>query len=315
MRRILYIISISLFVGNIAAQRSTRAKEWLKYRNEFIFGIGSSHFLGDLGGRDKIGQDYTPADLDLQSTRMAVSAGHRYKIKKWMNVTNKLSYIALYGNDALTNEKYRNNRNLNFKNNLFEYTGTIEFGYVSSRIKSKYSVKRTLTQRMSNRTWSAFAYTGIGVFYHNPKGKVPDNGAWVKLRPLHTEGQGLAGGPKQYKRVSVNIPLGAYFKFTYHKVWTVALDVCIRKTFTDYIDDVGSNYYNPAALRSNFGDLSMVMSDPNKGNIAGFSSPAADGSPAVRGDNNKDTYFTVQVTAGYVLKKRNRKKARLRSKF
>ena len=162
--------------------------------------------------------------------------------------------------------------------------------------------------------WNYFAYTGIAVLYHNPKGR-DASGNYVKLKPLHTEGQGLPGGPKQYKNIAVAIPFGVYIKGVINRTWCVGLDICYRKTFTDYLDDVSTSYYDKTALLNAYGPKSVEMSDPNKGLIYGFSSPAADGTRAQRGDNNKDTYISAQVTFGYIMKAKKKKKARLRSKF
>jgi len=43
----------------------------------------------------------------------------------------------------------------------------------------------------------------------------------VELRPLHTEGQGMPGGPKEYSKIAVCIPFGAYYKFVYKKIWSL----------------------------------------------------------------------------------------------
>ena len=275
---------------------------------------GSSHFLGDLGGLDAKGTDFSPVDLDYGLTRSALGAGYRYRFKNWFNASSTFNWLLLKGDDAFTNEKYRNNRNLNFKNNLLELSLRTEFGYFKTRPKNRYRYRTSLAQKKFKINWSFFVYFGISVFYHNPKGR-DSLGQWINLRPLHTEGQGLPGGPKQYKNYGVAIPFGFYIKGVINRSWTIGLDVCYRKTYTDYIDDVSTSYYNKTALLKAYGPKSVEMSDPNKGLIYGFSSPAADGTRAQRGDINKDSYFSAQVTLGYLLKKSNKKKARLRSKF
>jgi hypothetical protein len=312
-KKLSYILLIFI-CSKAFSQGFMRPGDWKKYRKEVFISMGSSHFLGDLGGRDREGKDYSPVDLDLGSTRTAFGAGFRYRVKRWFNVTGTFNYLILRGDDAETFEKFRSNRNLNFKTNLFELNALAEFGYTSARSGNRYSIKRTLTRRMHTRTWSLFAYTGLGGFYFNPKGRMP-NGKYVKLYPLHTEGQGLPGGPKQYSRYQISIPIGAYYKITWSKTWSVAIDFCWRKTFTDYIDDVSGGYYDPVKLGAAYGPLAVQMADPNKGLIDGFSSPAADGTPAQRGDTNLDSYGTIQITVGYTIKTQKRKKARLRSKF
>jgi hypothetical protein len=166
---------------------------------------------------------------------------------------------------------------------------------------------------MKNITHNLYAFAGAGAFYFNPKGQTAD-GQWVELRPLRTEGQGLPGGPKPYSNYSYNVLAGAYYKFTVNKVWSVGLEFCFRKTFTDYIDDVSTRYYDPAALTAAYGPLSAQMADPSLGVIPSATSPAGDGTAAQRGDSQRDSYMSLEVTVGYIFKKK-RKSARLRSKF
>lgn len=315
MRLRVYYIFFFFLIGKIYGQTKSVKQDWLKYRKEVFFSMGTSHFLGDLGGRDRAGTDFSPADMDFGQTRTAIGAGFRYRVTKWFNTAGTFNYLILKGDDAETFDIYRNNRNLNFRSHTFEFMGRLEFGYASARYSPKrYSIKKTLSASVHRKTWALYGYTGVGTFIYNPKGKTAE-GKWVKLRPLHTEGQGLPGGPKQYGSVGVCIPFGIYYKIIWDKQWSLGIDLCWRKTFTDYIDDVGSRYYDPVALKNAYGDLSVKMADPNKGNIYGFSSPAADGTPAQRGDIQKDTYASFQVTFGYIIKKQKKKKARLRSKF
>ena len=270
-----------------------RPNEWKKYRKEVYGSVGAANFLGDLGGQKGNGKDYSPADLNFSQSRTALGIGARYKLKRSVNVSGKFNFLNVSGSDAKTNNPVRKNRNLNFKSNIYEISLRAEIGYQS-------------TKRGGSRY-------GVRGFYFNPKGKTAD-GEWVALRPLHTEGQGLPGGPKQYSNLSMNIMGGAYYKLTINKIWSVGIEFCYRKTFTDYIDDVGSRYYDPVALTEAYGPQSAQLADPNLGLIPGATAPAGDGTPAQRGDTQKDAYMSLELTVGYTFKKA-RKSARLRSKF
>lgn len=290
-----------------------RPHEWKKFKKEIFFSMGTSAFMGDLGGTDRTGKDYSPADLNLSQNRSAFGIGARYRFHKYLCTAAKFNYLIVKGDDRLTANAYRNNRNLNFRSNIFELSARIEAG--TQRIKrggGHYGVQRN-TARTRNISHGIYGFIGIGVFYFNPYGKTPD-GRWVALKPLHTEGQGLPGGPKQYKNFSISIPVGGYYKFTLKKIWSLGVELSYRKTFTDYIDDVGSVYYNKNLLAQAYGADSYTMSDPSKGNIYGATSPDAAGRPAQRGDNQKDIYLSLEVTLGYIFKQQ-RKSARLRSKF
>lgn len=312
MRKYFTFLVLLFFAFNLSSQNFSRPGDWKKFRKEVFISMGTSNFLGDLGGRDKTGTDYSPVDLELSQTRTAFGLGYRYKILRWLNVASKFNYLVVKGNDALTADPFRNNRNLNFKSNIFELSGRIEFGWMSNKTGNRYGIKRTLNRRMKGNNTSLFLFAGIGGFYYNPKGLGP--GGYVKLRPLHTEGQGLEGGPKQYTNYSICIPLGIYYKLILQKVWTVGFEFAYRKTYTDYIDDVSTRYYNNEAIAAAYGPLAAQMADPNLGNIVGATSPDGSGVAAQRGDLQKDSYISLELTVGYIFKQK-RKRARLRSKF
>ncbi|HQQ95565.1 MAG TPA: DUF6089 family protein, partial [Bacteroidia bacterium] len=296
------------------AQTFMRPNEWKKYKREIFVTIGSSNFLGDLGGGNAQGSNFGPKDLDFNQTRMAFGFGGRYKLSRYINVSGKFSYLAVRGDDAATQDIYRNNRNLNFRSNIYELSGRLEFGYQSTRRGgNRYGIRKNYGKG-KNFTHNVFLFAGLGGFYYNPKGKDKTSGNVYKLRPLHTEGQGLPGGPKQYSNFSVSVPLGMYYKLTINKVWSVGLEFSHRITFTDYIDDVSTVYYDPQKLSAAYGPLSAQMADPNLGLITGATSPASDGTPAQRGDKKKDSFMSLEVSISYIFKKQ-RKSARLRSKF
>jgi hypothetical protein len=315
MKKFRTSVLLFLVVINAGAQIVVRPSEWKKCRKDVFFSIGTSSFLGDLGGSAGDGKRSGPGDLNLSQTRTAFGVGARYKLARWVNVTGKLNYLILKGDDSKSDNPVRNNRNLNFRTNVFELSGRFEIGYQTSRTGgNKYGIKKNFSASSKNLTHNIFGFVGIGVFYFNPKGKNPIDGKYVALRPLHTEGQGLTGGPAQYSSIAVCIPVGVLYKLNINKKWTVGVEVAFRKTFTDYIDDVGSKYYDAQALTTAYGPLSATMADPSKGNIYGASLPAADGTPAQRGDKRKDFYMSFEITAGYIIKEK-RKSARLRSKF
>jgi hypothetical protein len=314
MNRRFKILSLFLILCYLTkGQAFLRPNEWKKFRRELFFHIGSSHFLGDLGGRDKQGTTFGPADLNLTQTRTSITVGARYKLEKNINVTANFSYLTVRGDDAITEEKARNNRNLNFRSNIFELSSRIEYGWQSTkRGTSRYGIRQTYG-KLKNITHSIYGFLGVGVFFFNPEGRRAD-GSYVGLYALHTEGQGLPGGPSQYGRFQFSIPFGGYYKLTFNKIMSVGLEINYRKTFTDYIDDVGGVYYDKRALEEAYGAESAAMADPSLGIIPGATTPDTYGNPAKRGDSHKDAFFSVELTAAYIFKQQ-KKSARLRSKF
>lgn len=316
IKRLLAIICFFTSVSAVS-QNFVRPNEWKKYRKEVYGGVGAANFLGDLGGMNRVGTNYSPVDLEFTETRTAFQLGYRYKLAKWFNISTQFNYLIVRGDDKLTQEPFRQNRNLNFKSNIFELSGRLEFVYMANRVGHRYGIKRTLSRRMKNRSWDFTGFIGVGGFYFNPKGRNA-KGQWVKLKPLHTEGQGLEGGPKQYSNYVVCIPMGLAYRIYFNRKVCVGIEANFRKTFTDYIDDVSGVYYNKAEIQAAYGPEAAYFADPNLGQIPGQTTPAdaVNGKEAqVRGDSkHKDAYMSLQLTVGYIIKKK-RGKTRLRSKF
>lgn len=270
-------------------------------------GTGVSNFLGDLGGLNKIGTHYSYADLELSLTRPTASVGYRYRLNKRFASRTDFSFLMVGGDDRLTLDKFRHDRNLNFKSNIFELSTNIEVSLSFDRHGNRYHIKKTMFRRYKAYSTYYYIFVGVGAFYFNPKGQYGGN--WYALQPLSTEGEGLPGGPKKYRRVSISIPIGIGCRFKLNKKWTLGFEYNFRKTFTDYIDDVSGTYYDPAKLLAAKGPIAVALADKNLGLIPGFSAPNGDGSGAQRGDRrDKDAYMNLEVKVGYVMDSRKRRR-------
>ena len=315
-KNLLIITGLLFFsICELFSQGFARPNDWKKYRKEVSVQLGASQFLGDLGGLNKVGTDYSLADLEFSMTRPAASIAYRYKFAKNFNVHASFNYLLVSGDDKLTLEPFRNNRNLNFKSNIFEAAVRAEVSLFNNKTKHRYSIKNTLSRRQKGQKWEYIAFIGIGAFYFDPKGKHPVTGDWISLYPLRTEGQGLPGAPKKYSRFSISIPMGVAARVVIKREWSVGIEFNYRKTFTDYIDDVSTQYYPDRQLQaSTYGINSVIMADPSLGTIPTATMPNADGTGAQRGDKEKDSFIGVQVTVGRFIKSK-RGKSKLRSKF
>ncbi len=91
-----------------------------------------------------------------------------------------------------------------------------------------------------------------------------DFGDEIILQELGTEGQGtILSSKKQYKLNQFAIPLGIGIKFNLKKRLAISLEYGIRKTFTDYLDDVSGKYVSPVALAELRGPLAAQLADPS----------------------------------------------------
>lgn len=270
----------------------SEAQRWKRQRYEFSFGAGISNFLGELGGANQIGTNYF-RDLEWSMTRMAVAAGLRYKLSNYFALNTHLTYGRVSGDDKLTEEFFRNYRNLNFYSDIYEFNINFEGAFQQEQVGHRYRLRKV--RGIKGYEIYTYAFVGVGVFYFDPK--TTYQGVPVRLQPLGTEGQGLIPSRKKYSLVQMCIPVGIGFKYTIDRSWGVGLELGIRKTFTDYIDDVSTTYFDfqnyPEANRE-----APLLADRSNHSDPDITRPGAQ-----RGDpRDKDSYMFAIFSINYKLK-------------
>lgn len=281
---------------------SLRSNAWKRHRSELSIKAGVTQFLGELGGRNQVGSDFI-YDLETAETQPAGGISYRYYIGKnhALNLGATLGWVS--GDDALTKEKFRNNRNLHFRSMLLEAALKYEFHFTFKKLGALYNVGKR-SARSKNRYRDFYLFAGIGGFYFNPKARY--KGEWVELQPLGTEGQGFEGEPEKYDLFQPSIPMGGGFRVGLGRKFRIGLEIGYRKTFTDYIDDVSTDYYNNKKLRQQRGDAAADLADPSKGELESYSdgtytyNPTAAGNQ--RGDpEDKDSYIFTTITFSWKI--------------
>lgn len=247
-----------------SAQYFRSSSYWKTHRQEISVGLGISNFLGELGGRDQIGSPFV-WDLEFSQTKPAVSLGYRYYVAKQLSLRGVGTYGVLAGNDNLTKETFRQNRNLSFKTTLIEAQIGFEWHPFQEQPGHMYDLRGV--KGMAPSRMGLYFFAGIGGFYFNPKTQF--DGKWVELEPLGTEGQGLPDGPEPYSLTQICIPMGVGIRKALNKTITIGLELQYTKTFTDYIDDVSGVYYDPVALEEARGPLAAYLADPSLGGVPG----------------------------------------------
>lgn len=176
---------------------------------------------------------------DLNSTHFFQPSGNvgliiRKNIDNRFSYKTEILYLSLQSDEKNSNDTIAQNRKLHFKTPIYELSGQIEFNFLP------YETGNPLY------TWTPFIYTGFSLFHFNPKAENP-NGEWINLQPLGTEGQGTTTFPdrKKYSLIQFAIPMGGGVKIAVNKSFNIILEYGIRKTFTDYIDDVSTTYAGP----------------------------------------------------------------------
>ncbi len=207
-------------------------------RSEIGVMVGGSTYLGDLN-------QFVP----FRNTHLAGGLLYRYNVNPRMAVRVNFTYGKVSADDAQSTEPLNRNRNLNFFSDIFELGAGVEFNYFPFQLgHDRYK-------------GTAYLLAELGVFRMNPK--TMHNGAEVALRPLGTEGQGTSiNSKKVYNLTQICLPLGVGAKLSLGERVGLNLEIGIRKTFTDYLDDVGADSYaDPAVIAAENGPLAAELSN------------------------------------------------------
>ncbi|HTL81891.1 MAG TPA: DUF6089 family protein [Bacteroidia bacterium] len=274
------------------------------YKWELGVDLGATNFLGDLGGANQIGT-HLARDLEFSLTRPAFGVHIRYRKQRYFGYKAEFCYGKVFGDDQLTQERFRNNRNLNFKSNIFEFSTQFEFYFSKERPGHIYHYKKL--HGWKNIDMQEYIFIGIGGFHFNPKGYW--NGTFTALRPLRTEGEGLIPGTKMYSLNSICFPMGAGFKYGLNRRFSIGVEYGLRYTITDYIDDVSTNYADPAIIAAGqpnpqMAALAVHFADPSLGLIPPVDGIYVTGVGQVRGhSDHTDAYMFAVLTVNYKLGK------------
>lgn len=201
--------------------------------------IGGNNFLGDLGGNKGKGKPLLK-DYRFGNNRFLVGASGNYNLTNYAAFNFGLNFAQISDADSLINntgdfERWRFYRNLSFKSNILEAYAGVTF----------YPVMYIQRRKIELHRINPFVSVGIGIFHFNPKTFY--QGQWIKLQPLHLEGQGFPEYPdrKPYKLYQPYIPIQLGVKTYIDNHWSFATGATIRKTFTDYMDDISTTYIEP----------------------------------------------------------------------
>lgn len=232
--RFIGIFIILLSTAQVKAQFHTFAS-----RSELGPIVGGTFYMGDLN-------PYMP----FKETNLAGGLVYRFNIHSRLSFRANFIYGHLEGDDANSSNAFRQNRNLSFHTDIYEGAVGVEFSYFPFQLgHERYK-------------GTAYLLAEIGIFKMNPK-TFTDDGDEVELRSLGTEGQGSELNSKSpYKLTQLVLPIGVGAKMSLSKRVGIGFEMGLRKTFTDYIDDVGSdNYVDPVLLSAANGPTAAALSN------------------------------------------------------
>lgn len=263
---------------------------------EFGITVGASNYIGDLSKLVAIKETHPMGGLIC-----------RFNYSDFITLRGTAAYGRISGNDAnYSSDAYRHRRNLSFRSNIIEFSGTIEWNILGFGETQRFNPS------------SPYLFAGFGVFKFNPLAKftyhpeadlandptgatpVHDpilkqyDGQWIELQPLGTEGQETTkfNDRKRYPLTQLSIPFGVGYKKQFNDVWAWGLELGMRKTFTDYLDDVSKDYVDEQIVGGNNGFLAAALKD----RAAEVGQKKFDNGEARGAKSSKDWYFFLNFT-------------------
>jgi hypothetical protein len=225
---------------------------------------GLSNYQGDL--QDK---RYT-----FKQSHPAFGVGVLYDIKGNLSARANITFCKVSANDKYNSKNA--SRNLNFTSPVTDFHAGLEYGLFS----------------LYEKSFTPYIFAGISFFTFNPYTN-DTLGRKVFLEPLSTEGQGFYQNRKRYKLNQWAIPFGGGVKYALSDDIRIAFEIGLRKTNTDYLDDVSTNYVDEFILLTNRGQQAVDLAFRGDELKGGLTYPA-DGSQ--RGSaKSKDWYYFTGI--------------------
>jgi Domain of unknown function (DUF6089) len=249
MKNILIFAIALLFVSTAQAQKL----------HVTVFG-GFANYQGDL--QDK--------RFTFDQSKPAFGAGLLYEITEKIYARANVTFGKLSGDDK--NNAKNSVRNLSFSSPVSDIHFGLEYNIFS----------------LYERDFTPYVFAGISNFSFKPSA-LDSAGNKVFLQPLSTEGQGFYQNRKPYKLNQFAIPFGGGLKFAFSDNFRIAVEVGLRKTNTDYLDDVSTTFVDEGLLLANRGPKAVELAFRGDELKSGLSYPAEGAQRG--GEKFKDWYY------------------------
>ena len=240
---------------------------------EFGFGGGLSTYWGDLNS-PSFSSNYS------KNSGLALQLNIRKIFKNNIGVRASFVYGNVKGDDANSSLDWQKLRNLSFKSSISEFA-----------IMGEYYLFGFDTEPGST-VFAPYVTAGISGFRFDPKTLY--RGTEVRLQPLVTEGQSMFGFEKKYNLFSGGLCFGGGAKFIISETVNIGVEVVMRRTFTDYLDDVSKAYVNYDDLSDGNGTLAASLGN-RMNEYLGQSEPVLLATGTQRGGFKVRDYFIVSM--------------------
>lgn len=232
--------------------------------------VGMSNYQGDLQN----------SKLTFNNIRAAFGAGAYYELNEKLYLRSQLVIAKVHGSDASGTENKA--RNLSFSSPITEFHVGVEYDILN----------------VYERGATPYVFAGIGAFKFKPWA-IDSLGNKVYLQPLGTEGQGFYQNRQKYSQGGLVIPFGVGVKLAIDDNTMFRFEMGIRKTFTDYLDDVSTFYIDRTALLNNNGPKAVEMAFRGDEYKSTYTYPKQG---AIRGSaKSKDYYYILGASLSFRL--------------
>jgi hypothetical protein len=255
-----------------AAFHSLSAQNFTKYSEIGLMG-GVSYYVGDL-------------NPSRQFFMPRLSGGIIFRYSPNRRFTWRIHGLigSIQADDANSNNEFQISRNLSFRSQIIEAAGILEFNFFN------YEVGNPTTPA------TPFIFGGIAMFRYNPKAEL--DGQWIALQPIGTEGQGSAvyAARKPYSLITGSFPFGIGLKAHAFGRLALSAEWGMRRSFSDYIDDVSTTYADPDVVFAANGPVGTQLADRSLVNAGKANTGRQRGNPETR-----DWYSFAGLTITYKL--------------
>ena len=237
---------------------------------------GLSYYLGDLN-----------PGIHFLGSRPAWGAVARVNLDNRWVARASFTRARVKGDDSMGNTN--DQRGLKFESRITDIALTAEFNFFDYFTGSRKNVM------------APYIFGGIGMVIFDPRAD------GVSLRSMGTEGQNVGfDGRKPYSRVAFTIPFGLGLKYSLSRRLAFSAEWGMRKTFTDYLDDVSTIYVDRNLLAQKKGQAAV--------NFAYRGDELANGDPypvegTKRGNPaNDDWYYVAGISMRFRIVPKGRKR-------
>ncbi len=204
------------------------------------FGIGGANYSGDMTANLK---------AVIQQAKPSLGINIQYDFDPFLSLKLGFESLKATANDKLGIQEWQKQRDLNFKSSIY-----------SIDLSANLNIKNLIAQQ--NTFFNFYLQGGYSFFHFNPVTNF--QGKSVELRHLGTEGQGMLGYNKKYSSWAGAINFGLCLEYILDNFWSIESQLLLRKTNTDYIDDLSTQYVDYDLLAQQNGILTAQIGNKNK---------------------------------------------------